>query len=128
MGARTDPRYESSGRIYIAEVLDTEALLKNLSASGLCIESTEFLNITPNSRYAAKVFPEKESLLASFTVNIESKWIRTRKDRSESGFLIIVPPGISAPVPAGSPVDEASRGDLLKRYLDFLTKSSKPAD
>jgi hypothetical protein len=112
MGARQNPRYESGGQVYIAEVLDTNAVLKNLSSSGICIESEEFMNIVPHSKYTVNVFPEKESNINSFTIDIESKWIRTKKDLSESGFIIIIPPGSSAK-------------KLLNEYLNFLSQHSK---
>jgi hypothetical protein len=114
MEIRKKPRYESKGQVYIAEVLDTNAVLKNLSASGLCIESKEFMNIPPHSKYTIDVFPENESNIKSFTIDVESKWIRTKKDLSESGFVIIIPPGTSAK-------------ELLAEYLNFLSQHAKMA-
>ncbi|MDR2049537.1 MAG: hypothetical protein LBP69_08795 [Treponema sp.] len=114
MGMREKPRYESKGQVYIAEVLDTNAVLKNLSACGLCIESKEFMNIVPHSKYTVDVLPEKESNVHPFTIDIESKWIRTKKDRSESGFVIVIPPGTSGE-------------ELLNEYLTFLSKHAKMA-
>jgi hypothetical protein len=112
MGTRKDPRYESGGQVYIAEVLDTNAVLKNLSSSGLCIESQEFMNIAPHSKYTIDVLPEKESNIKPFTIDIESKWMRIKKDLSESGFVIIIPPGTSAE-------------ELLNEYLNFLSQHTK---
>jgi hypothetical protein len=112
MGMRKTPRYESGGQVYIAEVLDTKAVLKNLSSSGLCIESEEFMDIVPHAQYSVNIVPEEESDINPFTVTIESKWIRTRKDRSESGFVIVIPPGTSAE-------------DLFNEYLNFLSEHAK---
>jgi hypothetical protein len=112
MGTRKNPRYESGGQIYIAEVLDARAVLKNLSACGLCIESKEFMDIVPHSKYTVDVLPEKESNIKPFSVDIESKWIRTKKDHSESGFVIVVSPGTSAE-------------EFLNEYLNFLSKHAK---
>ncbi|MDR0586150.1 MAG: hypothetical protein LBG26_02820 [Treponema sp.] len=112
MGMRKKPRYESQGQVYIAEVLDTNAVLKNLSACGLCIESKEFMDIIPHSKYTIDILPEKESNIRPFTVDIESKWIRTKKDRSESGFIIIISPGTSGE-------------EFLNDYLNFLSKHAK---
>jgi hypothetical protein len=112
MGMRKAPRYESRGQVYITEVLDTKAVLKNLSASGLCIESEEFMDIVPHSKYSVSIVPEEESDINSFTVTIESKWIRTKKDRSESGFVIIIPP-------------ETSAKELFNEYLTFLSEHAK---
>jgi hypothetical protein len=112
MSLRKNPRYESKGQVYIAEVLDTTAVLKNLSASGLCIESKEFMDITPNSKYTIDVLPEKEANVSPFKVDIESKWIRTKKEHSESGFIIVIPPGTSG-------------HELLDEYLHFLSMHAK---
>jgi hypothetical protein len=115
MAARKDLRYESGGQVYIAEVLDTKAILKNLSSSGLCIESNDLLDIVPNSKYTVDFVPEKESKIDPFKLDIESKWVRTKKERSESGFVIVIPPGTEAE-------------EMFTQYLEFLSTHSKPVD
>ncbi|MDR0402812.1 MAG: hypothetical protein LBH35_04395 [Treponema sp.] len=115
MGARKYPRYESGGQVCIAGVLDTKAILKNLSVRGLCVESSEFLDIVPHSKYIADVFPETESNIKPFTVDIESKWIWTRKDHSESGFIVTIPSG----APAEKPFND---------YLNFLSERGGTVD
>jgi hypothetical protein len=115
MGARKDPRYVSDGQVFIAEVLDTKAVIKNLSVSGLCVESNDFLSVVPNSKYTVDFVPEKESNIEPFKLDIESKWVRTKKEHSESGFIIVIPPGTGTE-------------DMLKQYLAFLAQHSKPLD
>jgi hypothetical protein len=115
MGTRKTPRFETRGKVYIAEVLDTDAIVKNLSASGLCLESPEFMNVVPNAKYTVDLVPEKESEMDPFKIDIESRWVRTTQAKSESGFVIVVPPG----TPGES---------LLKQYLEFLEQHAKQAE
>ena len=111
MGSR-HPRYGSKGRVYIAEVSNTELLLKNLSASGLCVESEGFMDVLPSGRYSVDIVPEEDAKLDQFKLEIESRWIRTQKRSSESGFVIVIPPG--------------SKGtQALDRYLAFLAEVEK---
>jgi hypothetical protein len=102
-----DERFEAKGRVYIAEVLNTEALLKNLSSSGLCIASENFLEVVPKTRYSAEIVPEGDSNLERFKVELESRWVRTKRQSSESGFVIVIPPG-------------AENKEVLEQYLAFL--------
>ena len=110
MGER-DSRYNSKGRVYIAEVPNTEALLKNLSTSGLCVESGEFIEVLPSGRYSMDIVPEKDSKLNQFQVEVETRWVKAKMKSSESGFVIVVPPGTEGRA-------------LLEQYLTYL--ASKP--
>jgi hypothetical protein len=102
-----DTRFETKGRVYIAEVRNTEALLKNLSSSGLCITSEDFLEVVPKTRYSAEIVPEGDSKVEKFNVELESRWVRAKKQRSESGFVIVIPPG-------------TENREVLEQYLAFL--------
>jgi hypothetical protein len=115
MAVRKDPRYPSGGQVSIAQVPNAGTIIKDVSASGLCIQSAQFLDIIPNSRYQADVIPEMDSNLDRFTINIESKWIRTKMQSSESGFVIVIPPG----------TPESLR---LQEYLEYLAKHSSPIE
>jgi hypothetical protein len=110
-----DHRFSAHGRVYIAEVLNTDALLKNLSSSGLCIESKEFMGIVPKTRYSIDIVPEEASKIDKFELEIESRWIKTKKDSSESGFVIVIPPG--------------SQGKaVLEQYLAYLSTQTEPGE
>ncbi|MDR2072521.1 MAG: hypothetical protein LBP60_03705 [Spirochaetaceae bacterium] len=106
MGQR-DLRYTSRGKVYIAEVSNAEILLKNMSTGGLCIESEDFLEISPKARYSVEIIPEEDSKVDSFTVDIESRWVKAKKRLCESGCVMIIPPG--------TPSQE-----VLERYLAYL--------
>jgi hypothetical protein len=115
MAVRKDPRYHSKGKIFFAEVPNTDAVIQNLSASGLCIKSAQFIDVVPNAKYQMDLVPEEESNLEKFTVDVESRWIRTRARRSESGFVIVIPPGKPGNV-------------LLDKYLEYLALQSEPIE
>jgi len=101
------PRFKTKGQVYISKVVNTEALLKNLSMSGLCIQSSDFMDILPKNRYSVDIVPEKGSNIDRFSLEIESRWVKTKMKSNESGFVIVVPPGTSGET-------------LLERYLHFL--------
>jgi hypothetical protein len=105
--AERDPRFLAKGHVHIAEVTNTEAVLKNLSNSGLCIESNGFLEIAPKSHYTVDIIPEKESNIDKFNLEVESRWVRTKKQSSESGFVIVIPPGTSGK-------------EVFEQYLAYL--------
>ena len=105
--AERDTRFHSKGQIFISEVTNTSALLKNLSTSGLCIESPGFVDILPKTRYSVEIVPEEDSNLNKFSLEIESRWVKAKMKSSESGFVIVVPPGTSGKA-------------LLEQYIHFL--------
>ena len=90
--AERNVRYQSKGQVYIAEVPNTDALLKNLSSSGLCIESSNLMDVLPKERYSIDIVPEKESNIDQFSLEIETRWVKTKMKSSESGFVIVIPP------------------------------------
>ena len=109
--AERNPRFTSKGQVYISEVTNTDALLKNLSASGLCIESAGFMDVLPKSRYSIDIIPEKESHIDQFSLEIESRWVKAKLNASESGFVIVVPPGSAGKI-------------FLEQYLKFLASQA----
>jgi hypothetical protein len=110
MGDR-NTRYKTKGQVYIAEVSNTEALLKNLSSSGLCLHGPEFLQIMPKARYLVDIIPEKESNLDKFHLEIESRWVKAKMKSSESGFVIVIPPG-------------GPGKTVFEKYLEFLSSQA----
>jgi len=106
--AERDTRFTSKGQVFISQVSNTEAVLKNLSASGLCIESNDLIEVLPKARYSIDIVPEKDSNIDKFSLEIESRWVKAKLKSSESGFVIVVPSGTSAKA-------------LLEQYLSFLS-------
>jgi hypothetical protein len=89
------------------EVPNTEALIKNLSASGMCITGTGCMDMVPKKRYSVNIIPEEDSNVGEFSLEIESRWVRAKISSSESGLVIIIPPG-------------ASKHEALEQYLCYL--------
>ncbi|MCL1927862.1 MAG: hypothetical protein FWG07_03590 [Treponema sp.] len=105
--AERDPRFATNGQVYISQVTNTDALLKNLSASGLCIESSGFMDVIPKTRYSVDIIPEKEANVDKFSLEIESRWVKAKMKSSESGFVIVIPPGTTGKT-------------LLEQYIGYL--------
>ncbi|MDR2211958.1 MAG: PilZ domain-containing protein [Spirochaetaceae bacterium] len=105
--AQRNSRYASNGRVYIAEVSNAKILLKNLSAGGLCITSEDSLEISPKARYSVEIIPEENSQVDTFKVDVESRWVKAKKQFCESGCVMIIP--------AGTPSQE-----VLEQYLAYL--------
>ncbi|MDR1251929.1 MAG: hypothetical protein LBK62_07150 [Treponema sp.] len=98
---RKEQRYPAGAQVKMGE---SSLLLKDVSLNGGCIQSEELIDIVPNSNYTCIIVPEEESRLNTFEVDILSRWVRMKRTGSESGFIIIVPPG--------------SR--VLESYIEFL--------
>ena len=107
--SKRDARYSSKGHVFISQVTNTDALLKNLSTSGLCIETPGFIEVLPKERFTVNIIPEKEANINQFALEVESRWVKSKMKHSESGFVIVVPPGISGK-------------DLLGQYLQYLAQ------
>jgi hypothetical protein len=86
--------------------MNSEALLKDISVSGCCVTSDDFLDVVPKTRYIIDITPEKGAHIEKFELDIESRWIRTNKLFSESGFIIAIRP-------------EDRR---LEQYVEYLAK------
>jgi hypothetical protein len=113
MKLRADLRYGTDGQAYITQVLNGPAVLKNLSAGGMCIQCNQFVIVAPGEKYTIDVLPEKNAQVERFSLDVESRWVCARINYCEMGFAIVVSPGTPA---------EAQ----LKRYLDFLAGHSRP--
>ena len=108
---REELRFVTNALVYVVDGKKnkTKASLKDLSKSGLSIKSDSYIDIEPNSSYVVAIIPEKETNIEKFKLEIESKWIKLKKSKMESGFSVIVP------------FDQKE----FKEYLDFLAEKSK---
>jgi hypothetical protein len=105
---RKEARYPARAQVRIA---DSELVLKDVSLSGGCIQSKELLDIAPNGNYTIMIIPEEESLVERFKVDVLSRWVRMKRTGTESGFIIVFPPG----------------SGVIERYIEFL-KSAPERD
>jgi hypothetical protein len=85
-------------------VFEGDALLKDLSVTGCCIECTMVVDIKPDMVYKIEILPEAASNIGSFELKAEARWIRAGGYSCEAGFLIVASP----------------KGKLFQRYVDYL--------
>jgi len=69
---------------------ETVANLRDLSYHGLSIKSNGYMDIEPNSSYIIAIFPEEETNIEKFQLEIRTRWIRINKFKMESGFSVLV--------------------------------------
>jgi hypothetical protein len=87
---KREERYSTNAH---ARMSEDELLLKNISLNGGQVHGEEFVEIIPNGKYTLAIIPEKESNVDKFEVDIISKWVKIKKSGTESGFIIVLPPG-----------------------------------
>jgi hypothetical protein len=87
---RREERYSTNAHV---RLLENKLLLKNISLNGGQIQGDEFIEVIPNGQYTIAIIPEKESNIDKFEVDILSKWVKIKRDGTESGFIMVVPPG-----------------------------------
>ena len=88
----------------MAEIFDGEALLKDLSITGCCVECTVFVDAKPNTPYTLEIIPDSAAKIAPFELQVESRWVRAVGYSCEIGFTISVSP----------------KGRDFQRYVDYL--------
>jgi hypothetical protein len=101
---RKTARYPTLARALLPAVFDGEALLKDLSITGCCVEYTMFVDIKVNAKYTLKIIPDSAAKIAPFELEVESRWVRAGGYSCEIGFNIIVSP----------------KGRDFQRYVDYL--------
>jgi hypothetical protein len=102
---RKNFRYQTLAKARIEGVTEAEVLLKDISITGCCIESTVFLNIKKNSQYKIEIIPETAARIGSFELLTEPKWVRPAGYSCEAGFFIL----------------ESPKGRSFQRYVDYLS-------
>ncbi|MDR1587484.1 MAG: hypothetical protein LBS57_08525 [Treponema sp.] len=100
---RKEERYSTNAHV---RLLEDKLLLKNISLHGGQIKGDDFIDVIPNGKYTIAVMPEKESNIDKFDVEILSKWVKIKKSGTESGFIIILPPG----------------SKIVEEYIEYLKK------
>jgi hypothetical protein len=101
---RKSTRYPTLARALVPDVFDGEALLKDLSITGCCVEYTMFVDVKPNTSYTLRVIPDSAAKIAPFELQVESRWVRSGGYSCEIGFAITVSP----------------KGRDFQRYVDYL--------
>jgi hypothetical protein len=81
------PRYSSFASIQV-NGFEGEALLKNISTSGFCMESKTYANLAPGKKYLMQIFPEATTGLSRFDVEVEVRWVRSEVSKFDVGLLL----------------------------------------
>jgi hypothetical protein len=102
---RKSVRYPVLARAHMPDVFKDEALVKDLSITGCCIECTMYVDIIIGDHYKIEIIPEAVSGVDKFGLLAKSCWIRTGGYSCEIGFLIVASP----------------KGKLFQRYVDYLS-------
>jgi hypothetical protein len=102
---RKNRRYPSIAKAQSPEAFSGDALLKDLSITGCCIECTMRPEINTGKNYKMSIFPEENSGIGSFELVVKCKWIRTVDYSCNMGFDIVQSP----------------RGKTFQRYVDYLS-------
>jgi hypothetical protein len=110
LNKRKSVRYPSHAQVRVPEAFDGEALLKDISITGCCIECTMYVDIKPESSYNIVISPEKASKIGQFDLTAEVRWVREGDYSCEVGFNITASP----------------KGRLFQRYVDYLSWRSSP--
>ena len=101
---RKSRRYPSIARAKIPGLFTGDALLKDISVTGCCIECTMQVEVDPDSEYTITIHPEKEAGVRSFNLIVECKWCHSGACSCCIGFAIKQSP---------------KKKDFLK-YVDYL--------
>jgi hypothetical protein len=109
---RKNSRYRTLAHVRIPGIIGEEGLLKDLSVTGCCVESTSFAGIQLNTRYRIEILPESAAKIDGFELLAESLWTRPGGYSCEIGFTII----------------ESPRGKTFQRYVDYLAWRSSAAN
>jgi hypothetical protein len=96
------PRYASLAMVNI-NGFEGQAVLRNVSVGGFCMESKTFADMDVGASYGIRVTPEEHAGISHFELTVEVRWILSSPEKFSVGFRI---------------VQGASRA--FEKYVDFL--------
>ena len=102
---RKNTRYQTLAKVKIEGIDEGEALLKDLSVTGCCVECTAYVETKLEIQYKLTIIPESASKIGAFDLMVKSKWIHAESYACEVGFVII----------------ESPKGKSFQRYVDYLS-------
>jgi hypothetical protein len=101
---RKGVRYPALARAVISDIVDNEALLKDLSITGCRVEYTMYVEVKPNVHYTVQILPDSAAGIEPFDLFVESRWVHADGYSCEIGFAITSSP----------------KGRGFQRYVDYL--------
>jgi hypothetical protein len=104
------PRYDSYALVKV-NGFEGQALLKNISLTGFCMQSKTYANLTPGTTYSISILPEASSGLKAIAADVEVRWVRSEVSNFEVGLFITKP----------------SAGREMEKYVEYLAGAAKAA-
>jgi hypothetical protein len=105
---RKHVRYPTIARVLVKDLAESEALLKDLSVTGCCVEYTINVDVKPHANYKIEVFPESAAQIGKFDLDCECRWVQNGGYSCEVGFSVLASP----------------KGKPFQRYVDYLSYRS----
>ena len=105
MEKRINQRFQSIAKAKINGADYGELLLKDISITGCCLESTMQIELGKGIRHRIEIIPEKAAGIGKFEIVAELKWTESGGYSTDFGFSIL----------------ESPKGKLFQRYVDYLT-------
>jgi hypothetical protein len=109
---RRSPRYQTTARVQIPGVLETECSLVNISVTGCCVECPNTAAFQANEHYQLELMPESASHIGNFQLQADCKWVRGSVSSTEVGFSIVASP----------------KGKQFQHYVDYLAYRHSVSD
>jgi hypothetical protein len=102
------PRYVTITRVSI-NGFEGEAVLRNVSTGGFCMESRTYAAIDAGGHYTMWIKPEATSGVKFFELEVEVRWIKSTETKFSCGFLVV-----------NYPVDRS-----FEKYIDYIKRGIK---
>jgi hypothetical protein len=96
------PRYVSLAMVSI-NGFEGQAVLRNVSIGGFCMESKTFADMDIGASYGIRVTPEEHAGISSFELTVEIRWILSSPEKFSVGFRVI-----------------QGGGRSFEKYVDYL--------
>jgi hypothetical protein len=82
------PRYTSLAMVSI-NGFEGQAVLRNVSSGGFCMESKTFADMDVGSSYVISVTPEKHAGIGHFELTVDVRWILSSPEKFSVGFRVV---------------------------------------
>jgi hypothetical protein len=82
------PRYASLAMVSI-NGFEGQAVLRNVSMGGFCMESKTFADMDVGASYVIHIAPEKHAGISHFELTVEVRWILSSPEKFSVGFRVI---------------------------------------
>jgi hypothetical protein len=97
------PRYTSLALVNI-NGYEGQAVLRNVSVGGFCMESKTFADMDVGAVYAIHIAPEKSADINGIELKVETRWIRSSPEKFAVGFQVV----------------QGGGNHMFEKYVDYL--------